>query len=204
MMAASRKEPAGMETGKRGTVRDRIVDAALELGEERGWANVRLYQVAKRAGVPLATIGAEFRDLDALANAWFARALAMVERTPPQALADQPAPERLHLVIMRWFDALAPHRQATGEMLRAKLYPSHPQHWTPLIFDLSRLIHWFLDAARIASTGRARQLAEIGLTAIFLGSLRVWLRDDSAGSERTGSYLRRRLAAADRLLGRFA
>jgi AcrR family transcriptional regulator len=191
-----------METGKRGTVRNRIVDAALELGEERGWSNVRLHLVAERAGVPLATIGAEFRELDALANAWFARALAMVERVPPQALADQPAPERLHLVIMRWFDALAPHRAVTGEMLRAKLYPSHPQHWVPLVFDLSRLIHWFLDAARIASTGRARQLAEIGLTAIFLGSLRVWLRDDSEGSERTRSYLRRRLDTADRLLAR--
>ncbi|HEX2479274.1 MAG TPA: TetR/AcrR family transcriptional regulator [Geminicoccaceae bacterium] len=193
-----------METGQRGTGRDRIVDAALEVGEERGWANVRLYQVAERAGVPLATIGAEFRDPDALANAWFARALAMVEQIPPQALADQPAPERLHFVIMRWFETLAPHRQVTGEMLRAKLYFSHPQHWVPLVFDLSRLIHWFLDAARIASTGRARQLAEIGLTAVFLGSLRVWLRDDSAGSERTRAYLRDRLAAADRLWARLA
>lgn len=193
-----------MVTGKRGTVRERILDAALELGEERGWANVRLYQVAERADVPLAAIGAEFRDQDALANAWFARALATIERMPPQALAGQPASERLHLVIMRWFDALAPHREVTGEMLRAKLYPSHPQHWVPLIFDLSRLVHWFLDAARIASTGRARQLAEIGLTVIFLGSLRVWLRDDSAGSERTRLYLRGRLAAADRRLRRFA
>lgn len=203
-MIGDPKEPARRVTGKRGTVRDRIVDAALELGEERGWANVRLYQVADRAGVPLATIGVEFRDLDALANAWFARALAVVERIPPQALAGDAAPERLHLVVMRWFDALASHREVTGEMLRAKLYPSHPQHWVPLIFDLSRLVHWFLDAAQIASTGRARQIAEIGLTAIFLGSLRVWLRDDSAGSERTRAYLRRRLSAADRLLSRLA
>jgi AcrR family transcriptional regulator len=192
-----------MARDKRGTVRDRIVDAALELGEERGWSNVRLYLVAERAGVSLATIGAEFRDMDALANAWFARALAMVEQIPPQAMADQPAPERLHLVIMRWFDALAPHRAVAGDMLRAKLYLSHPHHWVPLIFDLSRLVHWFLDAARIASTGRERQMAEIGLTAIFAGSLRIWLRDDSAGSERTRSYLHRRLAAAGRLLPRF-
>ena len=135
-------------------------------------------------------------------NAWFARALAALEGIPPETLAGRPAPERLELVIMRWFDALAPHREVTGEMLRAKLYPSHPQHWVPLIFDLSRLIHWFLDAARIASTGRARQMAEIGLTAIFLGSLRTWLRDDSAGSERTRSYLRRRLEDADRWLTR--
>lgn len=191
-----------MPTSKPTAVRERVVDAALELAEERGWANVRLYQAAEAAGVSLAAIGAEFRDQDALANAWFARALAALEGIPPETLAGRPAPERLELVIMRWFDALAPHREVTGEMLRAKLYPSHPQHWVPLIFDLSRLIHWFLDAARIASTGRARQMAEIGLTAIFLGSLRTWLRDDSAGSERTRSYLRRRLEDADRWLTR--
>lgn len=191
-----------MVTNNRGTVRDRIVDAALELTEERGWANVRLYQVAERADVPLTRIGAEFRDHDALANAWFARALAAIERIPPEALAGHRAAERLHLVVMHWFDALASHREVTGEMLRAKLYPSHPQHWVPLIFDLSRLVHWFLDAARIASTGRARQMAEIGLTAIFLVSVRVWLSDDSADSERTRRYLNRRLDAADRWLTR--
>ncbi len=191
-----------MATDQRGAIRDRIVDAALELAEERGWANVRLHQVAERAGVPLAQIGAEFRDQDALANAWFARALNTVERIPPEILAGQPAAERLHLVIMRWFDALAPHREVSGEILRAKLYPSHPQHWVPLIFDLSRLVHWFLDAARIASTGRARQMAEIGLTVIVLASLRVWLSEDNAQSERTRSYLQRRLNAADRWLTR--
>ena len=193
-----------MPTDKRATIRERIVDAALDLAEQRGWANVRLYQVAERAGVSLAALGAEFRDQDALANAWFARALNALERMPPEVVAGRPAAERLHVVIMRWFDALAPHREVTGEMLRAKLYPSHPQHWLPLIFDLSRLVHWFLDAARIASTGRARQLAEIGLTAIFLASLRVWLRDDNADGERTRLYLHRRLADADRWLTRLA
>jgi AcrR family transcriptional regulator len=202
MIIGHPRGPAKMVTNSRSTVRDRIVDAALELAEERGWANVRLYQVAERANVPLTRIGAEFRDQDAVANAWFARALAAIERIPPEALAGQAAAERLHLVIMHWFDALGSHREVSGEMLRAKLYPSHPQHWVPLIFDLSRLVHWFLDAARIASTGRARQMAEIGLTAIFLVSLRVWLSDDSADSERTRRYLNRRLDAADRWLTR--
>jgi hypothetical protein len=88
------------------------------------------------------------------------------------------------------------------QMLDAKLYLSHPHHWVPLIFDLSRLVHWLLDAARIASTGRGRQLAEVGLTALLLASLRVWRRDDSVGQERTRRYLRRRLAAADRWIKR--
>ena len=193
-----------MAATKRAPVRDRIIDAALELADEHGWGDVRLYQVAERAGLSLAEVGAEFRDLDALANAWFARALAALESLPAGAVAERPAPERLHVAVMRWFDALAPHREATAQMLQAKLYLSHPHHWVPMIFDLSRLVHWFLDAARIASTGRGRQLAEIGLTAIFLATLRVWIRDESAGQEHTRKYLSARLAAADRWLPRLA
>jgi AcrR family transcriptional regulator len=191
-----------MATSTRARVRDRILDAALELAQEHGWANLRLYQVAERADLSLAEVGAEFRDQDALANAWFARALAALESVSPEDVAGRPAPERLHAAVMCWFDTLAPHREVTVKMLEAKLYLSHPHHWVPMIFDLSRLVHWFLDAARIASTGRGRQLAEVGLTVIFLASLRVWRRDDSVGQERTRLYLRRRLAASDRWMKR--
>jgi AcrR family transcriptional regulator len=162
-----------MPAKQRTSIHDRIVDAALELAETQGWANVRLYQVADPADLALADVGAAFRDLDAIANAWFARALAALERLPPDAVADRPPPERLEIAMMRWFDALAPHRAVTAQMLRTKLYLSHPHHWVPLIFDLSRLVHWFLDAARIASTGRGRQLAEVGLSAIVVAALRV-------------------------------
>jgi AcrR family transcriptional regulator len=193
---------AKMAMSKRATIRDRVIDAALVLAQEHGWASVRLYQVAERAGFSLAEIGAEFRDQDAIANAWFARALAALENLPADTVAGRPAPERLHAAMMCWFDALAPHREVTLQMLEAKLYLSHPHHWVPMIFDLSRLVHWFLDAARIASTGRARQLVEVGLTAIFLASLRVWRCDDTVGQERTRLYLRRRLAQADRWLVR--
>ncbi|MGI9434089.1 MAG: hypothetical protein ACR2Q4_04545, partial [Geminicoccaceae bacterium] len=81
---------------------------------------------------------------------------------------------------------------------------SHPHHWVPMIFDLSRLIHWFLDAARIESTGRQRQAAEIGLTLIFLATLRDWLHDQSDAQSKTSARLRRRLMRADRWLGRFS
>jgi AcrR family transcriptional regulator len=193
-----------MAARQRMSMRARIVDAALELAETQGWANVRLYQVADRAGLALADVGAEFRDLDAVANAWFARALAALERLPPDAIADRPPPERLEIAMMRWFDALAPHRAVTAQMLQSKLYLSHPHHWVRLIFDLSRLVHWFLDAARITSTGRGRQLAEVGLSAIVVAALRVWARDDSDDHEATRRYLRARLAAADRWLPRLS
>ena len=179
------------------TVSDRIVDGALELAEERGWDDLRLHHIARHLDLPLGEIGHHFRDLDAIANAWFARADADMRDLSTDDLAP---PDRLHQSMTRWFDALAPHRRVTGQMLRGKLYPSHPHHWVPMIFDLSRLIHWFLDAARIESTGRRRQWAEIGLTLIFLATLRDWLRDDSVEQSRTRRNLRRRLLRADRWL----
>ena len=188
--------------GRDGRTSERIVDATLELAEERGWGDVRLHQVAERLDLPLGQIGARFRDLDAVANAWFGRARAALLALDPGEIAGRPAPERLEIALMRWLDTLAPHRRLTGEILRGKLQPGHAHHWAPLIFDLSRLVHWVLDAARIESTGRRRQLAEIGLTLIVLATLRDWLDDPEPGQARTRSRLARRLAIADRALGR--
>jgi AcrR family transcriptional regulator len=179
---------------------DRIVDAAIALAEERGWENVRLYLVAERLGIGLGEIARHFRDLDAVANAWFERARQTLMRVAPTSLAGQPPPERLHTAMMTWFDALAAHHAVTIQMLDAKLYPSHPHHWVPMIFDLSRLMHDFLDVARIASTGRRRQLAEVGLTLIFLATLRDWRRRPERASER----LSRRLLVADRRLAKLS
>lgn len=184
------------------SIEDRIVDATLELASERGWSDLHLHHVATLLDLPLSQIRHHFQDIDAVANAWFARAQGSMLELPKADLAGATPPDRLHQAIMCWFDALSSHRDVTGQMLQAKLYLSHPHHWVPMIFDLSRLIHWFLDAARIESTGRQRQVAEIGLTLIFLTTLRDWLRDQSDAQSRTRARLRRRLIRADRWLGR--
>lgn len=177
---------------------ERIVDAALDLAEEIGWSNVRLRLVAERLGVPMAEVSDRFRDLDAVADAWFARARQAMLAPPPEGFAAMLPPERLHLLLMRWFDALSPHRTVTGQMLREKLYASHPHHWVPMVFNLSRLIHWLRDAALLDASGRRRQMEEIGLTMLFLGTLAVWRNDASEGQAETSAWLRRRLARADR------
>jgi len=177
---------------------DRIVDETLALAETEGWEKVRLRLVAARCGVPLSEVLSHYRDIDAVANAWFRRAWAAMLAPAPDGFMDLPAEERLHLVFMRWFDALAPHRRVSVEMIRAKIYPSHPHHWVPLIFNLSRTIQWVRDAAGLDATGFRQQVEEVGLTLLFLATLAVWARDGSDGQERTRDFLRRRLARADR------
>ena len=51
--------------------------------------------------------GEHFRDLDAVANAWFGRARAALLALDPDEIAGKPAPERVEIALMRWLDALA-------------------------------------------------------------------------------------------------
>jgi len=194
--ARTRKRGGGPRAG----LADRILETALAMAEAEGWGALRLRRVAAELDVPLAEVLADYRDIDAVADAWFRRALTAMLQPPPDGFADLPAHERLEIVILRWFDALAPHRRVTGEMLRAKMWCAHPHHWGPAIFNLSRTVQWIRDAAMLDAGGRQRQAEEIGLTAMFLATLRVWLRDESEGQERTRTFLRRRLQDADRLM----
>lgn len=170
-----------------------VVTAALDIAEAEGWPAVRLHRIADRTGLPLERIGARFRDVDAIADRWFDRARAALLATPEADLAGRTGPERLAVAIERWLDALEPHRRATLQMLKGKLYPSHPQHWVPLVFSLSRLVHDILDVARLAGDGRRRQAQEVTLTLVMLATLAQWARDRSEGQARSRAGLRRRL-----------
>jgi AcrR family transcriptional regulator len=185
-----------------GDQRQRIVDETIALAEEIGWSRVRLRLVAARLDLSLAELQTQFRDLDAVADAWFERAWQAMLAPVPEGFSDQPVPDRLHLLLMRWFDALAPHRTVTHQMLSEKLYLSHPHHWVPMIFNLSRTVQWLRDAALLDAEGRRRQVEEIGLTGIFLATLAVWQWDGTPDQEKTRRFLERRLRRADRAMGR--
>jgi AcrR family transcriptional regulator len=193
-------EAPGHEDGEA----DRILDAAMALAEETGWHDLRLRHLAERLEMPLAGVLAHYRDADAIADAWFARALRAMLAAPaddPRFAARAPA-ERAAAVLMRWFEAQAAHRGVAGQMIREKLWPSHPHHWVPMVFSLSRLMHWVREAAHLDQGGVRRQWEEIGLTLAFLSVLPVWLSDRSARQMRTRAALARRLRFLDGLAPR--
>jgi AcrR family transcriptional regulator len=195
-MATRKRTSENDSTG----LEERVVDAVITLAEEVGWENVRLRIVAERLDVSLADIGSRFRDLDAVADAWFARARqAMLAPVPPE-FASLPARQRLETLLLRWFDATSAHRRISVQMLAGKLWPFHPHHWAPLVFNLSRTILWLRDAAALDAGSPRRELEEVGLTWLFLFTLLVWAGDESEGQARTRRFLHRRLADADVLM----
>lgn len=176
-----------------------ILDAALELGEQRGWDAVHVHDVAQAMGITLADIERNFGDKDALAEAWFDRADAALLAVPqaPGWLELTPR-QRLHRAICAWLDALAPHRRLTAEMLRYKFQPEHLHLQALGVMRISRTVQWVREAAHLPTAGWRREVEEAVLTTMYLATFARWLADDSAGAERTRAFLDGLLSVAER------
>ena len=177
----------------------RILDAALEMACKRGnWYDLSLVELAKYCGTSVNNIRHYYPDTNAIANAWFSRALKAMLSAELENIEALPVNERLAFIIWRWFEALAPYHRATTQILGAKLHLPHIHHWVPMPFDLSRLVQFWREAAGLHADGRRRQIEEVVLTGIFLATLRAWCRDESLQQSQAHSRLLVLLARAER------
>ncbi|MDI5934007.1 hypothetical protein [Halomonas kalidii] len=178
---------------------ERVVDEAVRQAEVLGWEAVRLTEVAARLEVPVSRVLAEYRDLDAVANAWFRRGWLAMLAEKPEGFARWPERARLEHCLLAWFGAFAGHRRVTVEMLRTKAHLPHLHTWVPMVFDLSRTIQWLREAAGLEARygTRRAQLEEMALTALFMATLAVWSRDHSDNQTRTRHFIEKRLSRGD-------
>ena len=201
-MAAAKPTSKKPRSDAARALRERIVETALDIAEDWGWYDIRLHHVAERLGLPLSAIRAEFRDGDAIADAWIARADQAMLAKPKSGFSKLPAAERLQISLEAWLDELAPRRRVTAQMFRAKLWPVHVHHNLALVTWTSRSVQWWREAALLDGKGRQRSVEEIGMTMIFLSTLALWCCDNSEGQARSKACLRRRLARADAFMAR--
>ncbi len=178
---------------------DRILETALEMAHEQdNWDDLSLTALAKHCDIPVNEIRRYYADNNAIANAWFAKALEAMLAENTKSLDEMPVTARLEFIIWHWFQALAPYHRVTTQMLGAKLHLPHIHHWAPMVFDLSRLVQLWRDAAGLHAGGRRRQLEEIALTGILLATLRAWCQDVSPQQVHAHSRLVELLTRADR------
>ena len=105
-----------------------VIDAALELAAERGWDQVRFHLLAERTGMPMPEIGVAFRDVDAIANAWFARARLHLLGLPETALGDSVArcADRNGMrALARLPGTASPRRVMSSPIFRSSATPSY-------------------------------------------------------------------------------
>jgi AcrR family transcriptional regulator len=107
-------------TAKAMVRRQRIVEAAIELGTEGGYEAVHMRVVAERAGVALATVYRYFESKDHLLSAavseWTSQLQAQLARTP--ARGDTPV-EQLVDVLRRASRGLERRPQFAAALIRA-------------------------------------------------------------------------------------
>lgn len=188
-----------MVAGPADASRERILDAALDLGEQRGWDELHLHDLARALGLTLDDIAVHFADKDALAEAWFDRADAVMRTAPQSSGWSGLTPRhRLQQALRAWLWALEPHRRLTGAMLRYKLQPEHLHLQALGAMRVSRTVQWWREAAELSSTGWQRELQEVALTGIFLATVARWLNDGSPGARRSLAFLDWALAVAER------
>lgn len=176
--------------------RERIVDAALALAAAEGWRDVTLSAIAAKAGVDLASVHAEFPVKASILDAWLRRIESRVLAGGPVDADDSPR-DRLFEILMRRYDAMAPHKAAVAAILRDAIDP-----WTLAVGipALARSMTWMLEAAGLSSSGIAGLLRTKGLALVCLETTRVWVDDDTPDQSRTMATLDRALRRAESIL----
>ena len=182
---------------RKADVSDRILSAALELAAAGGWRSLSLAEIAGEAGVSLAEVHAAYPTKASILAGFIARIDRQVLAGGTTEKEDS-VRDRLFEVLMRRFDALTPHKDAVAGILRD--LPSNPAAVLATAPQFANGMAWMVEAAGLSSSGLRGAIRVNGVILIYLNTLRVWLRDDSADMARTMASLDQGLRRAESLI----
>jgi AcrR family transcriptional regulator len=179
--------------------RDKIIAAMMTLLAEESFEQIGLSDVAKRAGVSLAQMRAEFSSTLSILAAQIKDTDQKVLLGGDGDMAEESPREKLFDVLMRRLEILTPHRQAIRSLMRsASRNPG-------LAFALNGLAvqsqSWMLNAADIKVSGPKGMVRAQGLAMLFAYVMQTWVKDEDPGLARTMAVLDRELSRGQRWSG---
>jgi AcrR family transcriptional regulator len=174
-----------------------LIEAAMALFSERGYAAVRLQDIADRAEMDLGALRQRVANKLDILKLFLRRLDANVLGEDAGFGPEETVRDRLFDLLMRRFDALTPYRPALRAILQdvgrdpAALLCLAPQGMTAL--------GWYLEAAGTSADGLRGAMRIKGLSVIWLHCLRIWEKDDSDDLAKTMKALDKALGQAERL-----
>lgn len=176
--------------------KEKAVEAALKLAEEKGWEAVSLQDVAVKAKIPLADLYDLFEDRVDILTAWG----RMIDRRMIEACG-APDPEtqprdRLLDLLMERIEIVNEQRDAVRSILRS--FRCDPKQAVIGLPHLARSMSWTLEAAGIPTGGPGGAFRVAALTGIYLKTLWTWRTDDTPDLSATMAALDRNLSFIDR------
>ena len=185
---------------KKADIPKHIIDTAFALAAERGWRDLSLAEIAEAAKVPLSTLYPLYPSKQAIVEGFADHVDAAVMAEEDDEGGEGPALDRLFDALMRRFEAMQPQREAIGAILQDQL--RDPLSVCCGLARLRRSMASMLEAAGFSTSGLRGIVRIKGISAIYLSTLRVWLRDDSEDMAKTMASLDKQLKRADAFLGR--
>lgn len=176
-----------------------IISTALTLAETRGWRSLSLAVIAAESGQPLSRVASEFAGKDAILTAFNRRIDSEVLKEAVDQ--DGSVRDRLFELIMRRFDALAPHRPAIRAILRDTV--GDPMAALAGLCAVHRSMSLTLETAGVSATGPLGRLRAKALSALYLRTLYLWLRDGDGANDRIMAELDKSLARAEQIATSF-
>lgn len=182
-------------------IREKAVEAALDLASRRDWNAISLRDIAKKTKIPLSQLHEHFDDRLDIIAAWGRVLDKKVLENAGTPDPDTAAKDRLFDVLMDRFDALNDNREGARSIILS--LRRDPKQACIALPHLGRSMSWMLETAGIETTGWKGALKIAGVSAIYLRTLYVWCDDDSEDMAKTMAALDKNLSRASEWAGSF-
>ena len=182
--------------------RDKAVEAALALSEEKGWNGFGFLELSQKLDCSLADLYEYFDDKGDLLYA----VGRMVDRRVMAGFdgsdVDGETPrEKLFEIMMERFDVLNENRAGVLSILQSiKCDPKLAVFSLP---HLTKSMSWMLELAGLNAQGLKGSAAVLGLCGVYLHAARAWMEDDTEDMAKTMAALDLGLSKAEVLADRF-
>ncbi len=172
-----------------------MIEAAMALAAEKGWAALTLWQIAVRSGVPLVTVMERSPSKYAL----LCRLTALADhdvlaQVSAEAFASETKRAKLLELLLLRFEAVAPYKAGLKAVSQAAF--CDPGIAVALGLTAPHSMAWMLEAANIAPA----PWKVMGLAALYARAMHIWLDDKTPDLGPTTAAIDSLLARAERFL----
>lgn len=205
---AAKKSPAvaGRRERNKEAIRQRIVTAALQLFESKGFDQSTTKEIARRAKVAEGTVFNYFATKDDIALHFFEQEVdhAISAVRTNKRLRTAPLEERLFSLVQHQIEFLAPYERFIGAAFVQALRPTSKMAFSMRALELRNRYVAFVQ--ELIDDALPKQRSPLGWVAphafwlFYLGVLLYWLHDTSEGKQSTLAFLDRSLTLGAAIL----
>lgn len=178
--------------------REKILEAALELFRERGFADATMRDIARHAGVATGLAYYYFKSKDAIVLAFYQRARVDLAERLEAAQQDKRLARRLRALIEAKFEYFKPNRRFLGALMPHAADASNPlspfgeESRETRDFDIAHFERALAETGTSVPSDLAPQIGKI-LWFYQMGLILFWIYDRSAQQARTRKLLEKSL-----------